>query len=159
MNRMFRSVIIAVVFSVMVAGCSTAPERTAAPVETSIAGSVWMLAGYARESGFIPLEPGHGSTAKIVLKADGTFEATSGWSVFSGTWKTGRFKSDSTASASFSPSPFRSQAGNDAAEQFEQDLIRSFRATRSIQRGPSAIRFLNASGKPVLEFLTMNPAR
>lgn len=159
MNRMFHAFITAVVFSVMVAGCSTAPERTAAPAETSIAGPVWMLAGYARESGFIPLEPGHGSTAKIVLKADGTFEATSGWSVFSGTWKTGRFKSDSTASASFSPSPFRSSAGNSAAELFEQDLIQAFRATRSIQRGPSAIRFLNASGKPVLEFLAMNPAR
>lgn len=142
-------------------GCAGTPSSgySTGSKRSMLEGQVWFLAGYQRESGFVPIEPGHGSTARIVFRKDGTFEATSGWSVFSGKWNTQNTLSSSTSSAKFYPAAFKSSAPSTVAEQFEQDLIRALKNTRSIMKGAATVRFLDASGKPLLDLISSNPGR
>ncbi len=144
---------IAVVFAV---ACTSLPSSGEKPgsKEASLAGPVWFLAGYHRESGFLPIEPGHGSTARILFRKNGAFEATTGWSVFSGTWK-----EQGPSSVRIQPAVFKSNAPTAVAEQFEQDFIRALRNARSIRKGPATVRLLDHSGKPVLDFISSGPDR
>lgn len=143
---------IVVVFAM---GCTSLPSsvESSSSKQITLAGPVWVLAGYLRESGFVPIEPGHGSTARIVFRRDGTFEATSGWSVFSGTWK------EQGSSVRIQPAVFKSNASTAVAEQFEQDFIRALRNARSIRKGPATVRFLDRSGKPLLDLISSSPDR
>lgn len=141
---------------VLAIGCTSLPPSggSAGSKELSLAGPVWFLAGYQRESGFLPIEPGHGSTARVLFRTNGTFEATTGWSVFSGTWK-----EQGASSVKILPAVFKSNAPTAVAEQFEQDFIRALRNARTIRKGPATIRFLDHSGKPVLDFISSSPDR
>lgn len=150
-----------VLYLILVYGCAgfTPTERTTSSEKSAMAGPVWLLAGYQRESGFLPIEPGHGSTARIIFRENGTFEATTGWSIFSGTWKASNNGNSSTSSAKFYPAVFESRAPSTVGEQFEEDIIRALRNTRSIQKGAATLRFLDASGKPLLDFISSSPDR
>lgn len=151
---LFLTIVLAAAFAT---GCVSGPvaaSRSAPPGETALAGPLWLLSGFLRESGFVPLEPGHGTSARILMHDDGTFEGTTGWTVFTGKWNAKSFRADKTAEASFTISKFRSEAPDAASQQFEDDLIGNLLKTRSVRKGQSAIRLLDAADEPLLEFIS-----
>lgn len=156
--QLFSGMILVIILAAGCAGIpSTAPQSEI--VDVGLAGPVWLLAGYLRESGFVPLEPGHGTTARIVFRENGSFEGTTGWSLFSGTWSIQGTRPKGITTARFYPATFKSSASSTVAEQFEQDVVKALRNTRSVIKGVAAVRFLDASGQPLLDFISSNPAR
>lgn len=149
--------LISVIVAILAIGCagisgSNGMKKTGI---TTLAGPVWNLSGFRRESGFMPLEPGHGSSARIIFQKNGKFEGTTGWTVFTGSWNEKKAGTKGLFRASFSPDkPFKSQAPNTTAQQFEEDILQNLRKTASIRVEKSAARFLDAAGQPLLEFLT-----
>lgn len=158
--KRFQLIAVIILSVTLTYGCAGfPPAEQSSSTKLVLAGPVWILAGYQRESGFLPIEPGHGSAARIIFRENGTFEATTGWSVFSGTWKASNNSTANTSSAKFYPSAFKSDAPDLAGEQFEEDIIRALRNTRSIQKKVAALRFLDASGTPLLDFISLRPER
>ena len=151
---------LAALAAILTASCAGLPLSKAQkiPSITSLAGPVWNLVGFHRESGFVPLEPGHGSSARILFQENGRFEATTGWTVFEGSWTAKENKQRGSFTASFTPDKsFRSLAPNIAGQQFEEDFLQNLRKTKTFRLEKSAARFLDVSGQPLLDFLSPDP--
>ncbi len=122
--------------------------------KAALSGKTWLLAGYAFGNQFIPLEPGHGSTALVVFSADGTLSGSTGTNTFSGTWSLG--KTTAQGSRAFTATVLRMTkkgAPNEIAARFEADFIRELGSAKTLKTGKDSIRLLDAQNGILLSFI------
>lgn len=170
------AVCLAVVGSLLgVTGCASLSDTTGATVENAptksvrredreiykkLSGKTWLLAGYRTRGQFIPLEPGHATTARIIFTVDGRIEGTTGINTFSGIC-TGTITGNAeTASLKISVTDkTKDEAPNEIAAQFEADLLHLFIEVRSIQMKQNSISLLNEKGDILLRFIFIESSR
>ena len=140
--------------AILAMGCQTlspAKPRTAAD---QLAGKVWLLAGYYTGTQFVPLQPGEGTTARIIFKDDGTLGGTTGINEFTGAWAMQK-----THSAGQSPFSMKIKgltkvaSPNPIAAKFEQDLVRQIGSARFVKKGKDSILFLGEQNEILLQFI------
>lgn len=143
----------------VVTACATpargrGPSRTASDAEAWLTGKTWRLAGYSYAGQLIPLEPGHGTTARVAFNADGTLAGFTGSNAFGGSWRLGKESATGTRAFSATVSNLAKKAApNETASRFEADLIRELTAARAIKREKDAIRLLDGHGGVLLRFI------
>jgi len=164
---LFAALLLAAGLACALAGCGTpatglakTPEKAAvAPVKPGdtlhdrLAGKKWLLSGYDAGSVFVPLEPGHGSTAWILLHPDGKLNGTTGINTFSGSWKLGTDSNRGTAVTITVGGMTRMVAPNEIAAKFEQDITRELGETRRLKTGKDSILLADAQDKTLLRFI------
>ena len=146
---------------VVLVGCQTigggAAKNKAAKSnagENGLTGKTWQLAGYRAETQFIPLEPGHATSARIVFNKDGTLSGTTGINTFGGSWKLGRKMSAGTQAIAITVSGLgKKQSPNEIASRFERDLIREIAAARALKKGKDSIQLLDGRDEILLQFV------
>lgn len=165
-----RSAILLLAAAILFASCATAPKTASTGTKTvkststkaqtpsgQLSGKVWLLAGYETDTLFVPLEPGHGSAGKIILKEDGTFEGTTGINSFAGTWKTGKTTADGYVPASFTVTKKSAKpAPNEIAAKFEKDLLGDLAGTRALKMEKDSFRLLDGQKRILLRFIFTN---
>ncbi len=122
--------------------------------KAALSGKTWLLAGYAFANQYIPLEPGHGSTALVVFGADGTLSGSTGTNTFSGTWSLG--KASAQGSRAFTATILRltkKSAPNETAARFEADFIRELGSAKALKTGKDSFRLLDARNGILLSFI------
>ena len=151
--------------AVLVAGCGSVPKAShqsavratqAAPEQSDDAyiGSDLLLVGYVHDGSFIPIEPGHGSSTKIVFGADGTLSGYSGFTIFSGTWKTGPKRADESRDCSILVIPPKGRTTPDAiAARFEQDFFNELAAARKLKKEKDFILLLGSRNEVLQRFM------
>lgn len=149
-----------IALALSLSSCATAPSGAAAKRtvsdagKTALSGKTWLLAGYAFGDQFIPLEPGHGSTALVVFDADGTLSGSTGTNEFSGTWSLG--KETAQGSRAFTATISRltkKSAANETAARFESDFIRELGSAKTLKKGKDSFRLLDARNRILLSFI------
>jgi heat shock protein HslJ len=132
----------------------TVPASSNGTASFGIAGKTWLLCGYATKGQFIPLEPEHGTTARVVFQADGTFSGTTGINVFSGKWVTkGRFANGRQGIAITIAEIDKKPAPNDIAARFEQDILADLSRAAAAKKEKDALSFLDGRGNVLIRFL------
>ncbi len=134
---------------------ASAPVKPGDTLRDRLAGKTWLLSGYDAGSVFVPLEPGHGSTAWILFLPDGKLNGTTGINTFSGSWKLGA-GSGSGAGTSLAITVggmTRMAAPNEIAAKFEQDLVRELGQVRRLKTGKDSILLADAQDKTLLQFI------
>lgn len=140
-------------------GADKTPVKPGATLRERIAGKNWLLSGYDAGSVFVPLEPGHGSTAWILFEPDGRLHGTTGINTFSGSWKLGSSSGGGTDSnrgttiAITVAGMTRMAAPNGIAAKFEQDIIRELGAARRLKTGKDSILLADGQDKTLLQFI------
>ena len=130
------------------------PSTAASNAEAWLTGKTWRLAGYSYAGQFIPLEPGHGTTARVTFNADGTLEGFTGSNAFGGSWRLGKESAASPRAFSATVSNLAKKAApNETAARFEADLVRELAAARAIKREKDAFRLLDGHGDVLLRFI------
>jgi len=170
---LFAALLLAAGLAGTLAGCGTpatgntkTPEKAAAaPVKPGdtlhdrLAGKKWLLAGYDAGSLFVPLEPGHGSSAWILFLPDGRLNGTTGINTFSGSWKLGTGSgagtdpNRGTAVTITVGGMTRMAAPNEIAAKFEQDILRELGEARRLKTGKDSILLADAQDKTLLRFI------
>ena len=146
---------------VVLAGCQTAGGGAskgggakANARGNELTGKTWQLAGYRAETQFIPLEPGHATSARVVFNKDGTLSGTTGINTFGGSWKLGRKLSPGTQAIAITVSGLGKKASpNEIAARFERDLIRELAAARTLKKGKDSIQLLDGRDEILLQFV------
>lgn len=152
--------------------CASSPGSTGKASETSVAstargktsattpgaglvGPAWLLAGYDTGAFFVPLEPGHGTTARLVFTADGKLAGSTGFTAFEGTWKAGKTNADGyvpvTLTAALNGT---SKAPNDTAAKFERDLLSCISSARLLKMEKDSFRLLDGQKRILLRYLS-----
>ncbi len=145
-----------------VSGCAsqtpgTGKTNASAGAAATIVGKTWLLAGYTFDGKFIPLEPGHGSAAKLVFRDDGTLSGFTGTNVFSGTWKIGKTRSPETRTLSVKVTGITKKASpNGIAARFEADFLREIGEARSVTQKKDSIQLLDGRDGILLRFIAAN---
>ncbi len=143
-------------------GCASQPPRAEQARSTAgsgapLVGTTWLLAGYTFQGQFIPLEPGHGSSALLVLREDGTLSGNTGTNVFSGTWKLGKARSPGTRALSMTITGVTKKASpNGIAARFEADFLREIEEARSVTQKKDSIQLLDGRDGILLRFIAAN---
>lgn len=156
---------------VLIAGCGSVPagKQTAAERGAAIAhraeavdfaGKTLLLVGFLHDGTFIPLEPGHGSSANIIFSGDGTVSGYSGFRDFSGTWKSGKTGANGMRNCNIAiaaPKNGTSAAGHTAvdaiAARFEKDFFAALAATTKLQKEKDFIMLLGSRDEVLLRFM------
>lgn len=135
---------------------ATARGKTgAATPGAMLVGPAWLLAGYDTGAFFVPLEPGHGTTARVVFTADGKLSGTTGFTAFSGTWKTGKTDTDGYVPVTLTTAlSGASKAPNDTAAKFERDLLSCFASSRLLKKEKDSFRLLDGQKRILLRYLS-----
>lgn len=152
------------VAALLLAGCASGPaihlaggDRTV--VESALADRTWLLVGFSRNGVLIPLEPGHGTDACLVLRADGKLEGSTGINAFSGTWKlgakrTGGRPDGASYAASISVGGMtRKAAPNGTAARFESDLLDYLARARTLKTEKDSFLLLDGQKEVLLRYL------
>lgn len=153
--------------AILIASCATDAKPGAARKADAIdgiEGKVWLLAGYLPGTGFIPIEPGHGTTARLVFSKDGTFSGTTGWNDVHGTWaakglggkKAGGKNHDSKGSYAISltvTKMTKMAPPGEVATRFERDLIRLLKTSARIRPSRDEFRLTDAKGTVILHYV------
>ncbi len=139
------------------------PEKPGVTLRDQLADKTWLLAGYlptGTDAGsvFVPLEPGHGSTAWILLGNDGKLNGSTGINTFSGSWKLGSSTKTGTGIAISVGGMTRIGAPNEIAAKFEKDLIRELGEARRLKTGKDSIQLVNGQDKTLLQFIYRDDA-
>jgi heat shock protein HslJ len=153
---LFACAVCAVLVGCQTVGGGTAKNKGAKPTarEDGLTGKTWQLAGYRAETQFIPLEPGHATSARIVFNKDGTLSGTTGINTFGGSWKLGRKMSPGTQAIAITVSGLgKKQSPNEIAARFERDLIRELVAARALKKGKDSIQLLDGRDEILLQFV------
>lgn len=158
-NRLFLPLLAAVAF--LLAGCAsegnTARGHSHATTQSDIAGlsgKTWLLAGYRAETQFIPLEPGQGSTARLVFGRDGSLSGSTGNNTFSGSWNLqGKNRAGTYAFKLTISGLTRIKAPNDTAARFEKDLISQLAAAKALKKGKDFIQLLDGRNEILVQFI------
>lgn len=161
MEAMKRLLLLCVGAILLVSCASSAKPGAARKADAidGIEGKVWLLAGYLPGTGFIPIEPGHGTTARIVFSKDGTFSGTTGWNDVYGTWIAkgrGGKKSDSKGSYAISLAVIgmtKMAPPGEVAMRFERDLIRLLKTSARIRPSRDEFRLTDAKGTVILHYV------
>ncbi len=123
-------------------------------VEERLSGKVWLLAGYAAGETFIPIEPGHGSSGKLVFAADRTLSGSTGWNAIAGSWsirkesRPGQYPLSLKVVRSTKLAP-----PGDVAARYERDIMRHFAKTVSIRLTRDEFRLLDEKGTVLLHYI------
>lgn len=148
--------------AILLASCASNAKpgavRKASAID-GIEGKVWLLAGYLPGTGFIPIEPGHGTTARLVFSKDGTFSGTTGWNDVFGTWtakgrggKTRDSKGAYPISLTVTGMTKMAPPG-EVAMRFERDLIRLLKSSAQIRPSRDEFRLTDAKGTVLLHYV------
>jgi hypothetical protein len=129
--------------------------KTSGPAPgSSLAGPAWLLAGYDTGSFFVPLEPGHGTTARLVFSANGKLAGTTGFTAFAGTWKAGKADAGGYVPVTMTADLIeKSRAPNDTAVKFERDLLACISSTRLLKQEKDSFRLLDGQKRILLRYL------
>lgn len=142
-----------------VAACATPPRGRGTPSTTQgaeawLSGKTWRLAGYSYAGQFIPLEPGHGTTARVAFSADGSLAGFTGSNAFGGSWRLGKETAKDTRAFAATVSGLGKKAApNEIAARFEADLVRELAAARALKREKDAFALLDGHGGILLRFI------
>ncbi len=119
-----------------------------------LSGRVWLLAGYAAGKTFIPIEPGHGSSGKLVFSPDRTFSGSTGWNSIGGAWsiraerRPGEYPFTLRLKASTKLAP-----PGAVADRFERDILKNLEATAVIRLSRDEFRLLDGKGTVLLHYI------
>jgi len=121
---------------------------------TQLTGKTWLLAGYTANETFIPLEPGQGTTGRIVFKTDGTLIGTTGINTFAGSWKMkssgqkGIYRFTLLLSGiSNKPAP------NDIAMKFDRDILGYLARTHALKMEKDSIKLIDERNETLIRFI------
>lgn len=140
--------------------CASTPEnsRVQTPetaITATLVGKAWLLAGYDTGSFFVPLEPGHGTTARVVFSANGKLEGSTGFTVFSGTWKAGKADTNGYSPMTLTATlTGTSRAPNATAIKFEKDLLSCLTSARLLKMEKDSFRLLDGQKRILLRYLS-----
>jgi len=138
----------------------TAKSGSAAAYTSPITGITWLLAGYSANGIFIPLEPGQGTTGRIVFKADGTLTGTTGINTFAGVWKIKSSSQRGINQFTVSLSDIsKKTAPNDIAIKFDRDVIAYLAKTRTLQIEKDSIKLFDERNETLLRFIFLESDR
>ena len=162
MRRFLGFLALALTFA-MAMGCATNGGKAKASAPTGqpdkgiaarLTGKTWLLAGYAPDKAFFPLEPEHGTTAMLILKPDGSLGGSTGWNEFSGSWAARREGPKGECPVTFRiAKSSKEQAPNDIAERFDRDLQRLLVKSVKLKEAKDSFVLLDAAGKIILRFI------
>lgn len=130
------------------------PAKDPDRISSEIINKTWLLSGYQSETGFIPLEPEHGTTAYIEFNTDYRFSGTTGINRFMGNWEQG--KSNTTTKKEIRLAQIGTTlmaAPNEVAAQFERDILHHLDATATYKLGKDTLSLYNSTGKEILSFI------
>lgn len=134
------------------------PEKDLDSSTSQLAEKTWLLAGYQAESGFIPLEPEHGSSAYIEFNTENRFSGTTGINRFMGNWKLGKSKNAITKEIRLEQIGTTLMAApNEIAMQFERDILDHLDAAATFKIGQDTLSFYDSKGKKILTFIFQKP--
>lgn len=123
-------------------------------VEERVSGKVWLLAGYAAGQAFIPIEPGHGSSARLVFSPDGTVAGSTGWNSVSGAWSIRRETRPGEYPVTLRITKSTRLAPPGAvAERFERDVMKHLGNAAAIRLTRDEFRVLDGKGSVILHFI------
>jgi len=150
-----------ILLTLVLAGCATAGAKTAqrgsgeaADAGASLAGKTWILAGYMAGTQFVPLEPGHATSAKIVFNRDGTLSGSTGINSFSGEWKLKRAIGRDTRAIEIKVSGItKAVPPNEIAALFDRDIIRELTEARALKKGKDSIQLLDGQNRILLRYV------
>ncbi len=123
-------------------------------VEERLSGKVWLLAGYAAGKAFIPIEPGHGSSAKLVFASNRTLSGSTGWNSVAGTWsiraetRPGQYPVSLRVTRTTKLAP-----PGEIADRFERDVMNHFKNAVSIRLTRDEFRILDDKGAVILHYI------
>ena len=134
---------------------ATRPRTTARPAENPVLEErVWLLTGILMDGAMVRIAPGHGTSARIMLHRSGTFEGTSGFNTFNGSWKAGRPARDGRQNTEISVGgTTRMAAPNETAARFERALINRLSQSRMLTLAGGTLTFFDQSGNEILSFV------
>jgi len=121
---------------------------------TQLTGKTWLLAGYAANGTFIPLEPGQGTTGRIVFKPDGTLMGTTGINTFTGSWKL--TSSNQKGIYQFAVSLYdisKKAAPNDIAQKFDRDILGYLEKTHAVKMEKDSIKLIDERNETLIRFI------
>jgi heat shock protein HslJ len=151
-------------FILLITACSLLPPspssvKSAASTvvsaySTQITGKTWLLAGYAANGTFIPLEPGQGTTGRIVFKADGTLIGTTGINTFAGSWKMKNSNKKGIYQFTVALSDIsKKEAPNDIALKFDRDILGYLAKTHALKMEKDSIKLIDERNETLIRFI------
>lgn len=161
MNQKKRALVLFFLGSLLFSACLTRQTgatgaRGPAPgsPEAVLALRVWMLTGITHDGEFIPLEPGHGTTANLFFRPDGKLEGTTGIGSFSGSWAIRGSAGKRAWSVRLDPGSRRTGGKqNETALRFERELLLALAAARTLKTEKDSFLLLDAQGRILLRYL------
>jgi heat shock protein HslJ len=161
-----RAAILALAASVclLLVSCTTSgpakPSRSAAFRPASdlhapeiLASKTWYLSGFRSADGFVPIQPGQGSSALVILKRDGTIEGTTGINQFAGTWSLGNGRSGAYAFSAKVRTTTRHEPPNDIAARFDRDILALINRADTLKITKDSISLENGRDGILLGFI------
>jgi len=134
--------------------CTTVTQPKKSEGSTALTTKVWLISGYAPTGTLLPIEPGHGSSARLILQGNNTLSGTTGSYTFEGTWKAG--KPNAAGEFPFSAVITKVQGqepANAIASRFEADLIRLLKKTSFVRLGRGNIHLMDKNKAPTLQYI------
>ena len=121
---------------------------------TQLTGKTWLLAGYAANGTFIPLEPGQGTTGRIVFKSDGTLTGTTGINTFAGLWKKKNSNQNGIYQFTISLSDITKKAApNEIAQKFDRDILAYLIKTHTLKMEKDSIKLIDERNETLIRFI------
>lgn len=161
--KRFLAVAAAVLGIILIAGCATSggKAKKAAPagrpekgIASRLTGKTWLLAGYAPDGTFFPLEPEHGTTAMLILNPDGSLGGSTGWNEFSGSWTVrGKTAKGEYPTAIRIAKSSKDAPPNDIAARFDRDIQRLLGKAAALKEGQDSFVLLDSSGEIILRYI------
>ncbi len=129
------------------------PAKSSKESITALSEKTWLLGGILLDAGFIPLEPGHGSDARMLLHPDGTMEGSTGTNLFSGTWHSSSKSAESGLITFKIVKTTRMAAPNEIAAAFETRFLRHLQEIRAFKTGKDSVQFRGESDTVLLKWI------
>ena len=153
-------------FLLLLSACSLLPpspssenkiSSSSAPTSaynTQITGKTWLLAGYAANGTFIPLEPGQGTTGRIIFRDDGTLTGTTGINTFSGSWKIKSSNQKGSYQFTVSLSDISKKAApNEIAQKFDRDILGHLVKTHTLKMEKDSIKLIDERNETLIRYI------
>jgi len=123
-------------------------------IYTQLTGKTWLLAGYVANGTFIPLEPGQGTTGRIVFKSDGTLTGTTGINTFAGAWKMKNTNQKGMYQFTVSLSDItKKPAPNEIAKKFDSDILGYLAKTHALKMEKDSIRLIDEQNETLIRYI------
>jgi len=148
----------------LITACSLLPPYPSTPKSSARTGvsaytaqlteKTWLLAGYAANGTFIPLEPGQGTTGCIVFKSDGTLTGTTGINTFAGSWKKKNSNQNGVYQFAISLSDISKKAApNEIAQKFDHDILGYLTKTHALKMEKDSIKLIDERNETLIRFI------